>query len=190
MGEPFLARLGSQPGNDAMPFDIHLHTCNLGTQTRKVKNPFTGEAIEVPIDPGLNQSERKAVIGLLAEVKAAGPDPDYYYRLTFSDGGLADIVTGTLDGNNPSVSFGIEIYVMTPQVVDFLFRLARAASMCVLPIMNNTVPILTSIAQDDKVCKRWPDAVVVNSADELAAFVARGYEEWTRYRDQIVEKNI
>ncbi len=55
-------------------FFLHLQSCNLGTHVRKVKNPFTGEALAVPIDLGLTSSERDAVRALLAEVGASPPD--------------------------------------------------------------------------------------------------------------------
>jgi hypothetical protein len=169
-------------------FDIHLHTCRLGKRVRKTVNPFTNEPILVPIDRGLSASERKAVSNLLAQVNAIGPDPDGYYNLTFSDGGMADACIGSLEGKPPCIAFGIEVQVMTDELVSFLYKLAQSGNMSIMPIMQDAVPLLTSLATDQLVQERWPDALVIDSPAQLERLLRKGYKQWTRYRDQVVKE--
>ena len=171
-----------------MSFDLHLHTCRLGKRVRKSINPFTNEPILVPIDRGLNASQRKAVRKLITEVKAIGPDPDGYYKLTFSDGGMANVCIGSLDAEPPWIAFHVEIQVMTDELIAFVYRLAQSGNMSILPIMQDAVPLLTSPATDQLVRDRWPDALVIDSPARLEQLLRKGYKQWTRYRDQVLEE--
>ena len=38
-----------------MSFDVFLHTCNLGTRQKQIKNPFTSAAMMAYDDPGLTE---------------------------------------------------------------------------------------------------------------------------------------
>jgi hypothetical protein len=171
-----------------MSFDIHFHTCRLGKRVRKMVNPFTNEPILVPIDRGLSASERKSVRNLLTEVNAIGPDPDGYYRLTFADGGWAYACIGSLEGKPPSIAFGLEVIVMTDELLVFLYKLAQSGNMSITPIMEASVTVLTSPATDQLVRERWPDALVLDSPVQLEKVLRKGYKQWARYRDQVVEE--
>lgn len=171
-----------------MSFDIYFHTCRLGKRVRKMVNPFTKELMFAPIDRGLCASERKAVSKLLAEVNAIGPDPDGYYNLTFSDGGTASVGIDSLEEKHPCIAFVVEIQMMTDELVAFLYKLAQCGNMSIMPIMQDTVTVLTSSPKDQLVRERWPDAVVLDSSAQLKKLLRKGYKTWTRYRDQVAEE--
>jgi len=42
-------------------YSFVLLTCNLGSTTHSGTNPFTGEAVEFPIDDGLTEDEIEAL---------------------------------------------------------------------------------------------------------------------------------
>jgi hypothetical protein len=170
-----------------MTFNIHFHTCHLSKRVRKGINPFTKEPVLFPIDRGLNASERKAVRSLLAEVNAIGPNPDGYYKVTFADGGIANACIGSLDGKHPSIAFYVEVEVMTDELVAVLYKLAQSGNMAIIPDMQDAVPLLTSPAMDQLMRDRWPDALVIDSPAQLEKLLRKGYEEWVRYRDQVLE---
>jgi hypothetical protein len=72
-----------------MSFELELRSCNLGKETKKIKNPFGSPDVEVPDDPGLTTSQRKAVRKLLDEVSGGKAQEQDYCDcdLQFPDGG-------------------------------------------------------------------------------------------------------
>ena len=160
-----------------MSYSLHLHTCNLGTAVKKGKNPFTGDVVEFPNDDGLNRSEREAVQLLLQEVQASEPDPDGYMKVMFSDNGVANIGDGNLDDRSPCIAFAMEINMVTPQLVSFIYNLTRAGNMSIGSSIDPSVVALTSPTQDKKLLKRWPAAQVIESPLQLKKWLEENIKE-------------
>lgn len=168
-----------------MSFDILFHTCNLGTRKKRVKNPFTGAAMSVFDDPGLTDDERGAVVNLLKELKAEGPDDFGFYRLSFPDGGEADLSADGLSDRKKFDSCSVETRGLTPGVARFLFRLSRAGNMVLIPVAEGVGELVTSEEQRHRVVARFPEAKVVRSAKALETEVRRGFDAWEQYRDEV-----
>ena len=169
-----------------MSFDIHYHTCNLGTRKAKRKNPFTGKMQSMPVDDGLTDAERAAVRKLLKSGGAAKPDEFGCYAVEFKDGGSAEVFASELAGSEQCDGLMVSLHGLTPAVVRFLFELCRAGNMSATPIMEDEVVVVVSEAQRLRVQGRWPEAIVAGSPEELSRLLSGGVTAWQAYRDQVV----
>src|SRR5437764_10670755 len=156
-----------------MSFDIHYHTCNLGTRTAKRKNPFTGKMQSVPVDDGLTEAERAAVRKLLKSAGAAKPDEFGCYAVEFKDGGSAEVFASELGGSEQCDGLMVSLHGLTPGVVRFLWELCRAGGMAATPVMEEEVVVVASPEQLQRVKGRSPAAVVVGSAAWLGRWLNR-----------------
>ena len=155
-----------------MYVELHLHTCNLGTQTQESRNPFTGEIFAVPIDIGLNSAERSAVRALLADVEASAPDPDTYCRVVLGDGSALNVAVSNLFGDGPCRAFAVEYYSLTPAVASFVHDLASRGNLAIVASVKPLAVALPLPDQRERVASRWPSAYVVASPSDL--------EHWLR----------
>jgi hypothetical protein len=161
-----------------MSFDIHYHTCNLGTRTGERKNPFTGEMQAAPVDDGLTDAERAAVRKLLKAAGAAKPDEFGCYAVEFKDGGSADVFASELAGSEQCDGLMVSLHGLTPAVVVFLYELCRAGNMAATPIMEDEVVVVATEELRRRVQGRWPAAVVVGSPEEFARLLSGGVAAW------------
>ena len=171
-----------------MSFDVFLHTCNLGTRKMRAKNPFTGESMTTFDDPGLSDEQWTAVSQLLKDFKAEGPDDYGCYTLSFGDGGEADLHAEGLAGDGKIDGCSLETRSLTPEVVNFLFRLSRIGNMVIIAATEGVGTLVTSEEQLQRVAARFPDAKVVRTATALAKELRHGFRTWKKYRDQVVEE--
>jgi hypothetical protein len=148
-------------------FRLHLHTCNLGTQVRETRNPFTGETIVYPIDSGLTPAERESARSLLAEAGASAPDPDMYSHVVLSDGSSVNIGVDNLYTDDPCIALALEYYTLNPAVASFVHSLASRGNMAIISTTNPKIVALPLIGQRDRVLSRWPETRVVISHAEL-----------------------
>ena len=169
-----------------MSFDIHYHTCNLGEKKKKVTNPFTRQTMDVFADDGLTADECAAVSKLLANAKAKGPDQLGCWVVKFRDGGGAEVFLDNLDGSGTCEGCMVSISGITPNLVNFIYDLARVGNMVMTPVTEESVSVVTSAEQQKKIKARWPDAVVVGSADGLLVLLDKGVGAWQKYRDRAV----
>ena len=146
-------------------FELHLHTCNLGSAVRLTANPFTGEPIEVPLDVGLTAEQQSAVRALLVEAGAEEPDPDGYRRVRLPDGAIISVLGPPDEEWASCVALAVECRALTQGVADFVHKLAQRGEMAVMVVPQ--VVALPSLAPLGRVARRWPSAVVVESPGEL-----------------------
>jgi hypothetical protein len=169
-----------------MSFDIFLFTCNLGTGTKRIMSPFTGEPVTVPDDPGLTVEERAAVVSLLQELQAEGPDEFGCYHLSFADGGEAAVSVPFLVDESQLDGCSVTTRSLTADVISLWFRLSRAGNLVILPVAEGVGPLVTSEEHRERVAARYPDAKVVQSAEALGQDLRGGFESWRRYRAQLL----
>ena len=171
-----------------MSFDIHYHTCNLGTRTAERKNPFTGEMLSVPVDDGLSDAERAAVLDLLRAAGANAPDEFGCYIVKTPDGGSAEVFAAGLGGPEQCDGFMVAMRGLTPELVGLLWKLCRDGNMSAMPVMEDEVVVVASETQVQRVQAPWPAVVAVSSPEELAHLLSDGVAAWQAYRDQIAGK--
>lgn len=168
-----------------MSFDIHYHTCNLGTRTEQRKNPFTRAVQTVAIDNGLSATERANVLKLLQESGAVGPDEFGSYVLDLSDGGSAEVFAKELEGEGSFDGCMVAIRSLTPKLISLLWELCHAGNMVAMPVMENAVSVVSDEQQRRQIQARWPDAVVVPSPEDFGRLLRGGFDAWRSYRDQV-----
>ncbi|MBN9517118.1 hypothetical protein J0H58_01145 [bacterium] len=168
-----------------MSFDIHYHTCNLGTRTTRQRNPFTGEVQSVPVGDGLSDAERATVRDMLRAAGADAPDEFGCYAVEVPDGGAAEVFASGLVGPEPCDGFMVSLRGMTPGMARLLWELCRDGNMAATPVMEDEVVVVASEAQLRRVQARWPGAVVVGSPDELGRLLDGGIAAWQAYRNQV-----
>jgi hypothetical protein len=168
-----------------LSFDIHYHTCNLGTRMAKRRNPLTGKMQSVPVDDGLTDTEWACVPRLLRSAGAAASDEFGCYAVAFPDGGSAEVFASELAGPGPCNGLMVSLHGLTPGLIGFLWELCRSGNMAVAPIMEDEVVVVATKEQFRRVQSRWPDAVVVGSPDEFARLLSGGIAAWQAYREQI-----
>ena len=74
---------------------------------------------------------------------------------------------------------------LSPDCLQFLIDLLKAAEWVMLPAMEGNPAIVTSPGLASEFSDSFPE-VVCNSPEELGAVLSGGYESWERYRDQVM----
>lgn len=151
---------------------LALHTCNLVDDVRTGVNPFTGETVQFHIDVGLSDTEIAALKELLEEYHAKGPDPDYYYSVSFGDESNVSVGTGPMDGTSPCIGIGISIVgPVTVDVLSFIRQIAVRTNMTVGSATDPDTLAVLGESKTDEMVKRWPDAAILKTEDEFVNWV-------------------
>jgi hypothetical protein len=168
-----------------MSFDIFFQTSRLSDQTEEAVNPFTGEVMQKPVGESLLSADRDALRELLSSHGATLPLDSNCYQFDFSDGSGFELFMDHLD-SDADVSGGMAaLRGLTTEILNVLYALAEAGNMVMLPAMEETRPLVTSREVADRVASRWPDVLVLASAEELGAFLQQGFAGWEAYRDRV-----
>jgi hypothetical protein len=142
--------------------------------------------ISVEVDDGLTAGELSAVKDLLSQFNATGPDDFGCYVIHTRDGGSAELFAEELTGTDPCEGSIAAVRAITPELLQFLYDLGRVGNMVIIPIMEETVFAVSSEQQRQRVQSRWPEAVVVETPEELGELIKGGFQAWKAYRDQVV----
>ena len=167
-----------------MSFDIFYHTCNPSTGRADRRNPFTGTIESMPVDAGQSAAERAAVLDLLRSAGASGPDKSGYFGLDLPDGGSAEVHGPGPEVLGPGSGWVVAVRSLTPGVAEILWGIGRAGNLAILPAMADSLVIVATEAQHERVRDRWPEAVVAGSAAELGRLLRGGFASWEAYRDR------
>ncbi len=150
-------------------YSFLMHTCNLGDQSGKATNPFTGETIEFPMDYGLTREEIDAIQDIFDENGVDGPDPDgegYVMRRIQSES--LRFLCYDLDAAEPIAEIAVEVIVkdLPDQVLTLILDVARAGNLALTSSVGDSVRI-PGKKLSAEVKKRWPDAQSLSSISEL-----------------------
>ncbi len=139
------------------------------------------------------QSNREAVLAVLKTEKFKGPDNYGFYLVEFADGNQVELNAQGLDGSCGFTGCCFHIRGMSSNLVRFIFEVAKAGDMVMLPAMQDFVPILSAPGQEDELPKKLAGnklpPVRCGSPEELCSLLSGGYKGWQKYRDQIVGGN-
>ena len=133
------------------------------------------------------EANREAVLAVLKNEKYKRPNR--LYHVTFTDG--ADVeFSAELESKGKFDGCAFFVRGMSRLLIKFIFDIAKAGDMVILPAMEGFVPILCSSEQKQHLPKELahnePPPVVCESGEELESLLCGGYESWRKYRDQIV----
>lgn len=169
-----------------MSFDVFLQSVRRG-EPREATNPLTGQVATVPAAGGLSAGEREAVLGVLASHGLQGPDEFGCYPINLPDGGSGELYASELAGPEACGGMMVACRGLSPQLSGLVFGLMAGGNMAALPAMEDTRTFVASEEWSDFTPGDGaPPTVVVQSAAELHAALAGGYDGWKRYRDQVI----
>jgi hypothetical protein len=156
-------------------FSFLLHTCNLGEKTRTGVNPFTKETIHFPIDDGLSDSESDAVLEILESHGFEEPEEEGEgYVLSWSDRECLQLRSGAFEPIAEGIS-SVEVELLSvgtipDQVLAIILEIAIAGNLALMSPTGEDVRVPAK-AKLPQVLKRWPDAAVIETVDELRAWL-------------------
>ncbi|HXC99568.1 MAG TPA: hypothetical protein VN048_09515 [Verrucomicrobiae bacterium] len=139
------------------------------------------------------ESNRDAVLAVLNKAKFQGPDEHGFYVVEFADGHSVEFSAGGLQGEGEFNDCAFHIRGMSPDLVRFVFEIAKAGDMVMMPATEDFVPILSLPGQQNELPKELAEneipPVLCGSPEELWSLLSGGYEGWKKYRDQVVGDN-
>jgi hypothetical protein len=131
---------------------------------------------------------RESVRTVLMASSHSGPDEYGYFVVTFPDGLEVELSAKGLDGSGSFTGCAFHVRGLSSSLAAFIFEIARAGDMVVLPAMEDSVPILSAPEQrnelpsDLQASEREP--VLCRSASELEVLLSGGYVAWQKYLNQ------
>jgi hypothetical protein len=136
---------------------------------------------------------RERVRAVFNEWEFTGPDNFGFYIVKFSDGSDVELSAKSLEGTPTFTGCVFHIRGMSPHVAKFIFEIAKAGDLVILPAMEDFVPILSSPEQRSHLppdlLQGHPEPVVCDTPAELGSLLSGGYTGWRRYRDQVTNQN-
>jgi hypothetical protein len=136
---------------------------------------------------------REQVLAILNATKFTGPDNFGYYIVSFPDGVDVEFSAKGLDGRTKFNGCMFHIRGMNSQLVKFIFEIAKAGDMVILPATEDFVPILSIAGQrqhlPSDLAKNEPKPILCESSGELESLLSGGFGGWCKYRDQVVNKS-
>jgi hypothetical protein len=139
------------------------------------------------------QVDREAVLAVLKTAKFNGPDDFGFYIVEFPEGGDVEFSAEGLQGSGDFADCAFHLGGISRHLVKFMFEVAKAGDMFILPAMEDFVPILTRAEQrvelPPELAENYPEPVLCESAEELESLLSGGYNGWKKYRDKVLREN-
>lgn len=134
---------------------------------------------------------RDRVNAVLKAWEFTGPDDFGFYVVKFPGGFEVDFSAKGLDGTSAFTGCAFCIRGISSQLVGFIWEIAKAGDMLILPAMDDFVPILSSPEQSQQLsldlAQDWPEPVICGSPKELEIILFRGYAGWEQYWNRVVK---
>jgi hypothetical protein len=143
-------------------------------------------------EPGVVNADRVRAVLLSREF--TGPDRFGFYDVSISDGIHVEFSAKGLADGTGFDGCAFHIRSMSAELVQFVWEIATAGDMVIMPAMEDFVPILSSPEQitslPSDLRRDYPHPVVCGSAAELESLLNGGYTGWKKYRDQIANGSL
>ena len=137
------------------------------------------------------KANRESVRAVLSTQDFSGPDDFGFYDVRFTDGSEVEFSASGLSGESDFAACAFHIRGMSQRLVSFIWDIAKAGEMVILPAMDDFVPILSSLEQHNHLpqdlARDFPVPVVCKSPAELESLLVGGYSGWQRYRNQVID---
>jgi len=112
---------------------------------------------------------------------------EHFYDIRLQDGSFVEVQTGSPPNSNRFTTAIFMIRGMSESIVRLLFECAQATGGVLIPTADTSPCIMVDIRQRDHLPSDFTlPPVECRSAEELARLLRDGYQEWSRFRDQIV----
>jgi len=133
--------------------------------------------------------DRRAVREVLAKTTYRGPDDFGFYVVAFPDGVEVEFSASGLESQESFTGCVFHIRGIGDDLIKFMFDVARAGDMVMIPAMEDTPLVLVSDAQRSAVPSDMLDDLrpaLVRSPEELGALLSGGFDGWSAYRDKVL----
>jgi hypothetical protein len=136
---------------------------------------------------------RDRVRAVLVSREFTGPDQFGFYGVSFADGVHVEFSAKGLAHETEFDGCAFHIRGISSDLAQFVWEIAKAGDMVILPAMEDFVPILSSPEQTrdlpPDLREGYPHSVVCSSAEELESLLVGGFSGWKRYRNQVAESS-
>ncbi len=133
--------------------------------------------------------DRRRVRDVLNGVTYRGPSEFGFYVVTFPDGVDVEFSASGLESEEAFTGCAFHIRGIGDCLIKFMFDVARAGDMVIIPAMADTPLVLISHAQEPSVpagVRESLGLILVQSPSELGAVLTGGFEGWSAYRDKVL----
>jgi hypothetical protein len=137
--------------------------------------------------------DRRPVREVLRSAKRCGPDDFGFYRIAFPDGVEVDFSGDGLESDEGSFDgCAFNIRRFGDGLMKFMFDIAHAGDMVIIPAMGGKLVVLVSDQQKTNLpadLREEFQSIVVGSAGELGAVLSGGFNGWSAYRNQVLGRS-
>lgn len=140
----------------------------------------------------VSEVQRQPVRAVLQRTPYYGPDKFGFYRVSFPDRTDVEFSAGGLESDESFTGCAFHIRAFGDALMTFMFEVACAGDMVMMPAMEGNPLILVSESQRAHVPAEIVKAlcpVVVQAPGELSALLSGGFAGWSVYRDQVVRRS-
>jgi hypothetical protein len=140
-----------------------------------------GKAVEV---------DRRPVRDVLATADYRGPDDFGFYVVAFPDGVEVEFSARGLESEESFTGCAFHIRGIGDGLLKFMFDVARAGDMVIIPAMEGNPLVLVSELQRARVpadIRGSLQPILARSPEELGAVLTGGFEGWVAYRDHVLQ---
>lgn len=135
--------------------------------------------------------ERAPVLAVLRAEEHSELDEFGFSIVQFHDGIAVEFSASGLESTEPFTGCAFHIRGFGEPLVKFMFDVACAGDMVIIPAMEGPVVGLVSEVQQAELPQEIRDEfqpALLRSAHDLGMLLEGGYEAWSAYRDQIVRR--
>lgn len=136
--------------------------------------------------------DRRRVREVLKAATYRGPDEFGFYVVAFPDGVDVEFSARGLDSAESFTGCAFHIRGTGDDPIKFMFDVARAGDMVIIPAMEDTPLVLLSEAQEAGVpadVRESLRSILLRSPGELGAVLSGGFEGWSAYRDRVLRES-
>lgn len=137
------------------------------------------------------EADRLPIREVLSESAYRGPDEFGFYVVAFPGGGDVEFSAKGLESQEPFTGCAFHIRGFSDGLVKFIFDVALAGNMVILPAMEGNPLVMVSESQAREIPSDLREdcrPIVVRSGEELGAVLSGGFEGWAAYRNQILRQ--
>jgi hypothetical protein len=136
--------------------------------------------------------DRQPVREVLKATTHRGPDDFGFYLIAFPDGVEVEFSASGLVSEEPFTGCAFHVRGFGASLMKFIFDVARAGDMVIIPAMEGNPLVLVSEEQKKNVPADFQksfQSIVVRSGAELGVVLSGGFEGWSAYRDQVLRQS-
>jgi len=136
--------------------------------------------------------DRERVLEVLRTATYRGPDEFGFYVVAFPDSGNVEFSASGLESKEPFEGCAFHIGGFGEHLIKFMFDVARAGDMVLIPVMEGSPLVLVTEDQKAAVPSELSESlqpVLVCSPSELGVLLTDGFAAWSSYRERVLRQS-